>query len=109
MLFRSVQYPGGTLLYISGTAAIRSEDSLSGADAATQTRITLENINALTAQTGGRIFSARIYVKYPADNAAVRPIVEAHYPDAELLFVKAEVCRPELLVEIEAAAWTANK
>ncbi len=102
---RVVEYPWGALGYISGTAAIRREDSLADMDAADQTRATLENIDALLAQMpGSRVDSARVYLKTLASYEAVRPVVESHYPDAQILYLKAEVCRPELLVEIEALA-----
>ncbi len=103
---RTVGYPSGTLTYISGTAAIRSEDSLGDAGAVRQTEVTLENIAVLTRLTGAQVVSARVYLKNAGDYDAVMPAVRDAYPDASLLFTRAEVCRPELLVEIEALAWT---
>lgn len=104
---RVVEYGGQSLCYVSGTAAIRREESLAGMDAVRQTGVTVGNIGQLTAQvsSGCRVRSARVYVKRAEDVPAVEEAVRAAYPEADLLFLEADVCRPELLVEIEALAF----
>ena len=103
---RVVEYDGCYLCHVSGTAAIRREESLAHADAALQTKVTIENIAQLTVQVSESccVRSARVYVKRVEDMGAVEQVVTAFYPEADLLFVQADVCRPELLVEIEALA-----
>lgn len=103
---RVVENDGSLLCYVSGTAAIRREESLAGADAVLQTEVTIENIAQLTAQVADRcrVRAARIYVKRVEDTDSVMQVVKEAYPEADLLFVQADVCRPELLVEIEALA-----
>lgn len=98
-------------VYVSGTAAIRGEESLEGTDAAEQTRITMENIEYLLSEecTGihgymGVPALLRIYIKHTEDLAAVRDYMEKHYPQPAKLYVHADVCREELLVEIEGIA-----
>ena len=103
---------------MSGTAAIRAEASLTGMDAAAQTRATLENIAALLRQVSGlgdgadradlsclgALRSARVYVKHPEDIPSVAAVVERACPSARAVYLAADVCRPELLVEIEGFA-----
>ncbi|MFI3304755.1 MAG: Rid family hydrolase [Rikenellaceae bacterium] len=95
----------GDMLYISGTAAIRGEESLVGVSAAEQTRITLENIDELLREGEcGRARSLRVYTKYPEDFEQIRDVVEEYAP-YDALYIFADICRDELLVEIEAVAY----
>ncbi len=93
------------ILYVSGTAAIRGEESLVGISAAEQTRITLENIDVLLKAAGcGRATSLRVYIKYREDYPQIREVVEAYAPN-DAIYVYADICREELLMEIEAVAY----
>ncbi|MFR9651723.1 MAG: Rid family hydrolase [Rikenellaceae bacterium] len=95
----------GDLLYISGTAAIRGEESLVGVGAGEQTRITLDNIDELlSASESGDISSLRVYIKREEDYTQVREVVE-QYVANQAIYVFADICREELLVEIEAIAY----
>ncbi len=94
----------GDLLYISGTAAIRGEESLVGVDAAEQTRITLSNIDELLrASECGNISSLRVYIKHRDDYPQIREVVESYAPN-QAIYLFADICRDELLMEIEAIA-----
>ena len=103
---RVVESDGSLVCYISGTAAIRREESLGEMDAVRQTVVTVENIAQLTNQVDPlcQVRSARVYVKRVEDMASVEKVARTAYPEADLFFVQADVCRPELLVEIEALA-----
>ena len=101
--------------YISGTAAIRAEGSLCAGDPGEQTRITLENISALIDKANfpndPRIDKIeltpkilRIYLKDEKMREQVQPLVENFYPEAQKLYLKADICRDELLMEIEGIA-----
>lgn len=93
------------LLYISGTAAIRGEESLVGVSAAEQTRITLENIDELLREGEcGAARSLRVYTKYKEDFEQIREVVEEYAP-YDALYIFADICRDELLVEIEAVSY----
>ena len=110
-----VKTPSGVTLYISGTAAIRGEQSLSGMDAARQAEVTLENIafllnperqreRGISPETLLRPLAWRVYVKRPADLDAIRTVMETHAPGIPVLYLASDVCREELLVEIEGVA-----
>jgi hypothetical protein len=46
----------------------------------------------------------RVYVKRASDIAAVKAFMEEHYPAIDKYYLVADICRPELLVEIEGIA-----
>lgn len=77
--------------------------------------MTIDNIKRLIAAdnvgkynvgvtTDPKITYLRVYVKYDTDFEVVRQICRRHFPEIPLSFVIADVCRPELLVEIEGHA-----
>lgn len=99
------------LFFVSGTASIVGHESLHDGDVVKQTQETLNNIGALLdasarAGRGGPFAPAdltyRAYVRQPADVGAVQREVEACVGQAPVQYVQADVCRRELLVEIEA-------
>jgi enamine deaminase RidA (YjgF/YER057c/UK114 family) len=99
------------LFFVSGTASIVGHESLHQGDVVAQTRETLDNIDALLDVAAGRSrggrFAAtdmeyRAYVRHAADVDAVRRVVVSRLGEAPVQYVQADVCREELLVEIEA-------
>jgi enamine deaminase RidA (YjgF/YER057c/UK114 family) len=103
------------VIYISGTAAIRGEKSFSYEGIEEQTRITLENIEHLIseetlANSGAghfanvEISSLRIYLKEESFFEPCKKIVDENYPGVPAVYLKADICREELLVEIEGIA-----
>jgi enamine deaminase RidA (YjgF/YER057c/UK114 family) len=104
---------GNYELLISGTAAILDEKSLGINDAREQSKITLENIDTLVESASRKIEDAgekvknvtlsylRVYIKRKEDFSAVKKICDA-YGGAQLpVYLIADICREELLVEIE--------
>lgn len=99
------------MIFISGTASIIGENTVGVNDAAKQTEITIQNIknlysenilkklsrNKLTAKYG----HARVYVKKRKDFAAIKRTVKKHYGNLPVVYIIADVCRNDLLVEIE--------
>lgn len=111
--------PSAKVIYISGTAAIRGESSLIDADIQGQTLTTLENIEHLISvesqrnagireQGEAEIENFRIYVKHIEDMENCKAIVSQRYPDVPVVYVEADICRDELLVEIEGIALSIN-
>lgn len=101
-------------IYISGTAAIRGEESCLN-DIVQQTRLTMENIDYLIGKenrvrAGVNINAVekyaliRVYLKNVEDVEVVREYINKHYPDIPKFFLFADVCREELLIEIEGVA-----
>jgi enamine deaminase RidA (YjgF/YER057c/UK114 family) len=104
-----LDYPDAVQILVSGTAAIDDRGkSLFEGDAEAQIRKTFEVVEALVKSEGGtlkNITEATAFVKRPADAAVYRKIVEelglSHMP---AVTVVADVCRDELLFELDAVA-----
>jgi enamine deaminase RidA (YjgF/YER057c/UK114 family) len=104
--------PEGLALFISGTASIVGHRSLHIGDTAAQTRETLTNIDALLAEANrvarGAHFrlgalALKVYVRRPADLAVIKAELAAALGDsARIIYLQADICRQDLLVEIEA-------
>lgn len=102
-------------LFVSGTASILGEDTVHVDDIAQQTLETLRNIHALVgADNLGRhgvqgygytlpdLDQVKVYVRDLEHVAAVRDICEqVFHSDSEIAYFNVNVCRPDLLVEIE--------
>lgn len=103
----------GSLLFVSGTASIVGHESCHHGNLHAQLDETLRNITALVGTIDGqpieesrwveRLLALRIYVRHPADwpevKAALLNRCGAQLPHVA---VKADICRRELLLEIEA-------
>jgi len=91
-------------LYISGTAAIKGETTVPSTDIREQTRITLDNISKLHYNESEKwpYRHMRAYVKRPEDIPVVRSMCIDYFGDIPMQFLKADVCRDNLIVEIEA-------
>lgn len=103
------------LIFISGTAAISGEESSSQLSVEQQTERTIENIFSLISienlQRHGIMDNEkaslnylRVYVKYKKDLQTVKNICIQYFANIPVVYVVADICRPELLVEIEAQA-----
>jgi enamine deaminase RidA (YjgF/YER057c/UK114 family) len=93
---------GSATILVSGTASIVGERSVAPGDVAAQTRTTIDNIAALVGAR--RLSRLRAYVKRAPDLPVVRRLVTEAFGPAPALYLRADVCRDELLVEIEGAA-----
>ncbi len=100
-------------LFVSGTASIIGQETIGKDDVAEQTLVTIENISRLTdrtylSQLTGQELSnlkcifIRVYVKDQKDFDKVRNICREHFPGVPSIYIEADICRDELLVEIEA-------
>lgn len=98
---------GAPVLFLSGTSSIVGHRTLHAGDPAGQTRETLTNIEALLAEAGHftlETLAYKIYLREPADLPIVRQEVDAALGARPArVYLKADVCRTDLAVEIEAA------
>lgn len=109
---RSVSFNRNGWIYISGTAAIRGEESL-GDNAFLQTSITLDNIELLVSESNliscgisgkAKLKTFRVYVKEQGYLEDIKKCIDSRYHDVNVVYVNADICRDNLLVEIEAYA-----
>jgi chorismate lyase/3-hydroxybenzoate synthase len=109
------RHSGVDFLYISGTASIVGHESCHPDDPAGQLEETLTNIRMLidsTAVEEGAGFHGlssmsfvKVYIRRREDAALIRDRLEAALPStAQCMYLEADICRPELLLEIEAIA-----
>jgi chorismate lyase/3-hydroxybenzoate synthase len=109
-----VDLAGRRTLLIGGTASVVGEDSRHAGQFDAQLEETLLNLEALirTADENSngdaalhRLIDLRVYVTLPAEAERVRGVIASRCPRARNVAVAlAQVCRPELLVEIEGIA-----
>jgi enamine deaminase RidA (YjgF/YER057c/UK114 family) len=105
--------PGRGRLFVSGTASIVGHETLHRGDVVAQTRETMINIGALVEEANNLCGSSsyslealklKVYVRRPADLTAIESTLATIVrPTHAVLYLQADVCREDLLVEIEAA------
>lgn len=96
-------------LFISGTASIKDEKTIAPGSVTEQTKITLDNIDSLIQQLSKEYLNLqnpedcyfRVYIKRKEDIPEVRLICEDYFKDFAGQYLVANICRTELLVEIE--------
>lgn len=105
--------PQQDLLFVSGTASIVGHQTLHHDDVISQARETLANISAVvgeavrtvpTLEASLHTLACLGYVRNPSDLAVVRNEMRAALgDDKQFCYVQADVCRVDLLVEVEAS------
>jgi hypothetical protein len=104
------------ILHISGTASILGQETVGKGDIEKQTVVTINNMGLLS--DAGRLKNLvpgssmseshysllRVYVKRDRDFRRVREICQDRYPGVPAIFIRADICRDDLLMEVEAEA-----
>ena len=113
-----LQTAGKAMLFVSGTASIVGHETLHIGNASAQARETVANILAVVAQAQRAGFDApnsnanlmlKIYLRNPNDLSMVRNcLIEAFGPAVNALYLQADICRSNLLLEIEAVYSSAS-
>jgi len=94
-------------VFVSGTAAIKGSKTVHKGNVRAQTKVTLENVRLVLRQAKvdtEDVKQLRVYVKRKKDYRKVKRLVEKQYPGIPCVYVIADVCYKDLLVEIEAIA-----
>ncbi|MBL8429236.1 MAG: hypothetical protein JNJ95_05005 [Dechloromonas sp.] len=110
----ALAYPDGQeILFISGTASIIGHETVSPGDVAGQCRESTANINAVIAEANRQCRTApfslgelsyRVYVRQAGDFRVIRETLGRLLGKVEIVFLQADICRHDLLLEIEAFA-----
>lgn len=106
-------------IFISGTASITDSETRHVGDIVGQTHETLTNIEALISEENlsrhglpglgtslDGLGLVRVYIKRPADYAQARAVCEQRLGELPTIYAIGDVCRPDLLVEIEGIAFS---
>ena len=110
-----LRLPQEEVLFISGTASIVGHETLHQADVVAQTQETLANLQAVITEANRRLGEAkfdlanifyRVYVRHAADAALIRNemnrIIGSQINSTiKAIFLQADICRQDLLLEIE--------
>ena len=102
------------ILFISGTASILGHRTMHGGNVAAQTREALTNVAAVVAEANRRVRSLpyridelayRVYLRHTTDFATVSDVLNSMLgAAAPIACILGDICRSDLLVEIEATA-----
>lgn len=103
---RALIAPDDTLL-ISGTASIVGHHSQHQDDAMEQLEETVRNLSSFAPhvrrpQTAAHGDLLKVYVREPELTPSIAERLRQLFPTSQILFVAADICRRELLLEIEA-------
>jgi chorismate lyase/3-hydroxybenzoate synthase len=109
---------GGHVLFVSGTASIVGHESMHLGDVVAQTEESLRNIATVVTQANlgleSEVFSShklcyKVFVRHPGDAPlvaeTVRRVLGREEGTIDMIVLRADVCRAELLVEIEAVGF----
>lgn len=110
-----ISTPPESLVYVSGTAAIRGEETLENVGVKVQTVATLENIEYLISKENIKkagvesekpacLKSLRIYLKEASFYEEAKNVIDQKYPNIPMVYLLGDVCRDNLLIEIEGIA-----
>ena len=102
---------GGTpIVFVSGTSSVVGHDTVHAGNVEAQMEETLRNLDAIIAEAAKKVGSnrglrdlavAKIYVRRPADNEVLCARLREALPDTQLLFLQSDICRKDLLLEID--------
>jgi enamine deaminase RidA (YjgF/YER057c/UK114 family) len=105
--------------WVSGTASVVHSLSRHRGDIKRQAEQTIENIERLISSENfgfhgikhagarlGDLAKIRVYLKRPEDFPQCKAICEKRFGPVPAIYAVADVCRPELLVEIEGVAFS---
>jgi chorismate lyase / 3-hydroxybenzoate synthase len=107
-------------VFISGTAAIRGHATVAPDATLPQLACTLENLREIAAACGigpdlargrARARHFKIYLRRAGDLVAVQPVLERELllPTDTAIYLRSDICRRELNVEIEATLLGAER
>jgi chorismate lyase/3-hydroxybenzoate synthase len=92
-------------VFVSGTSSVVGHQTVHSGDVNGQLDETLRNIEAVLARTGrtlANVIAAKTYVRRPEDYAVIASRLANVFPTN--LYLEADICRKDLLLEIECVA-----
>jgi enamine deaminase RidA (YjgF/YER057c/UK114 family) len=105
--------------WVSGTASILNSETVHRGDIEKQTEQTIDNIERLISAEnfarhgmprGGATLNdmakVRVYIKHAEEYEACRAVCERRFGHVPTIYADAEICRSELLVEIEGVTFS---
>lgn len=104
------QWEGETLILLAGTSSVVGHETRHAGSVEAQLDETLRNVEEIAATAAARVGRSatlddmavvKTYLRSPSDYELVRSRLSARLPRARHLVLEADICRRELLIEIE--------
>ena len=96
----------GDVVFVSGTASVVGHETVHAGDVDAQLAETLRNLETIMTRAGARgladLVAVKTYVRNPADYDRIAAGLDAALPSScSRLFLQSDICRADLLLEIE--------
>ena len=107
------QWNGNAMIFVSGTSSVVGHETRHHGKVEAQLDETLENMSVIVAEAAARIGRkaslddltvAKTYLRRAADYETIAPRLTAQLAQTQHLFVESDICRRDLLLEIEGVA-----
>ena len=107
------QWNGSAMIFVSGTSSVVGHETRHHGSVEAQLDETLENIRVIVAEAASRVGRkasledltvAKTYLRRGSDYETIAPLLTAQLPSTQHLFVESDICRRDLLLEIEGVA-----
>lgn len=94
------------LFFISGTASIIGHETICEGDLQGQLKTTISNIQHLLenkekSNNQAQLQSMKVYLRHASDFIQTKQLLETAFPETLIVYTLADVCRANLLVEVE--------
>ncbi len=108
-----VQWNGEAMVFVAGTSSVVGHKTLHAGDVIAQLDETLRNLDLIVRESAARagyraslddLSFIKTYLRNAADYDVVADRVTAALPRARHLFLESDICRRDLLIEIEGVA-----
>jgi chorismate lyase / 3-hydroxybenzoate synthase len=108
-----VRWDGEPAIFVSGTSSVVGHRTCHEGDVVGQLDETLRNIEKIVCESASRagcratldsFALVKTYLRRASDYERVAARVTAAFPRAQHLFLESDICRPDLLIEIEGVA-----
>ena len=102
--FSAKNTDSSNIFFISGTASIRGHETVHKGNLMGQLKTTHSNIEHLLKKVDSSINhlkTMKVYVRHESDLIAIKEKLAIDFPGVDKLFIQADICRDDLLVEIE--------
>jgi chorismate lyase / 3-hydroxybenzoate synthase len=98
---------GNALTFVSGTASVVGHETKHAGDVEAQTAETIRNLEGILTESGaapGEVRTLKVYVRHAADADRIAACFRQAFPSAAILLLETDICRRDLLLEVEAVA-----
>jgi chorismate lyase/3-hydroxybenzoate synthase len=105
------QWGAAAMIFVSGTSSVVGHETMHAGNVGAQLEETIRNLDEVIGAAAARAgksarfadsATAKLYVRRSADADAVIAVVRAVAPETSILVVESDICRRDLLLEIEA-------